>query len=83
MPQASVAVHVRSIGALAVQPVITAPVPFINRAASLNVIVIAEPQLSVAVAVPVADGSVGRPHSTVVFGGQVSTGGVVSTGSIV
>jgi hypothetical protein len=39
----------------------------------------ASPQVSLAVAIPVSNGSVGPEHSTVLSLGQVITGGVVST----
>ena len=45
---------------------------------SVNVIVGAGLQLSVAVAVPVVPGSVAGPHAPMKSGGQVITGGVVS-----
>ena len=45
---------------------------------------LSSPQLSVAIAVPVADGSVLASHSTVTLGGDtVKTGAVVSTTVIV
>src|SRR5713226_8853286 len=71
LPQASVAFQVRSIPGL--------PVQLPGVAASVEVIVTAPPQLSVAVAVPVLAGAVEAPHCTCLSGGQVITGGVVST----
>ena len=65
------------------QLAVTVPAPFTSRSASPNVMVISvPPHTSVAVAVPVAEGSFGWPHSTTAFGGQAITGGVVSTVSI-
>src|SRR5436309_15251423 len=46
---------------------------------SVWLIVTAPPQLSVAVAVPVLLGSAESPHWSCLSGGQVITGGVVST----
>ena len=44
--------------------------------------VMLEPHASVAAAAPVAAGSLDWPHSTVAFGGQLNTGGFVSTTGI-
>src|SRR6187399_1429972 len=71
LPQASVAVQVRSIPAWPVQ-----------LAADTSVCVIVgvpPPQLSVAVAVPVFDGSLEAPHWRAASAGHVITGAVVST----
>src|SRR5262245_15779432 len=67
--QPSVAVQVR---------VIVAPCGHWPEVTSLYETSGVAPQLSVAVAVPVTDGSVGVPHGSVKSGGQVSTGAVVS-----
>src|SRR2546427_233294 len=53
------------------------PVQLAGVAASVCVIVTVWPQLSVAVAVPVLDGSVEPPHSRFLSGGQVISGAVV------
>src|SRR6266516_4197817 len=50
-----------------------------GAAASVKLIVIVPPQLSVAVAEPVWDGSLGSPQLSCVSAGQTITGGVVST----
>ena len=69
MPVASVAVHV----------LVIVPVPSgFMAATSLNEIA-GDGSLSVAVAVPVADGSVESPTSTVTSAGTVITGAVVSS----
>src|SRR5207247_2096488 len=73
LPHASVAVKVRVIVSVLPQP---------GTLVSLNVTVVA-PQVSEAVAVPVAAGLVSPVHSTVAFAGQVIVGGVVSTTVIV
>ena len=72
-PQSSVAVHVLMIVSVLPHPVDTL---------SENVIV-AVPQPSDPVAVPVPVGDVSPPHSTVASAGQVIEGGVVSTTVIV
>jgi hypothetical protein len=69
--QASVAFHVRSMPGL--------PVQLGGVAASVKLMVGVPPQLSVAVAVPVFAGAVESPHCNCLSGGQVITGGVVST----
>ena len=68
LPSASLAVHVR---------VITEVVPQPGTDVSLCVRLVT-PTLSVAVALPVAAGSVESPHSTVVSPGQLITGGSLS-----
>ena len=55
------------------------PVQLAGVEASVKVIVGLPPQLSVALAEPVAAGVVAPPHWTMVSAGQVITGGVVST----
>jgi hypothetical protein len=67
LPEESVPIHVRMIAV---------PAQFVMPAASvwLNVTGLQ----SIAVGVPVADGSVDEPHSTLTLGGHVITGGVVS-----
>jgi hypothetical protein len=73
LPEASVAVQVR---------VITPVLP--QAAAKLSLLVMmAVPQLSLPVAVPVLAGSVSSLHSTVTSAGQVTVGGVLSTNVIV
>src|SRR5437867_2372302 len=71
LPQPSVAFQVRSIPARPVQP---AGVPM-----SVKTMVTGATQLSVAVAEPMTVGSVELPHWSCLSGGQVITGGVVST----
>src|SRR5215831_13861866 len=71
LPHASVAFQVRSIPGL--------PVQLGGVGASVELIVTVPPQLSVAVAEPVFDGSVESPHCNCLSGGQVISGGVVST----
>src|SRR5436309_15907541 len=71
LPHPSVAFQVRSIPGTPAQP---AGVP-----ASVKPIVTGAGQLSDAVAEPVCPGSVGSPHCKLLSGGQVITGGVVST----
>jgi hypothetical protein len=70
LPQAFVAFHVRSMPGL--------PVQLAAVAASVWVIV-GVPQLSVAVAVPVLEGSVEAPHASTLSAGQVITGAVASS----
>src|SRR5881396_3828598 len=55
------------------------PVQLAGVAASVKVMAGSPPQLSVAVARPVLLGSVESPHCNCLSGGQVITGGVVST----
>ena len=69
-PQASVAVHVRVIVPVPPQPV--------SAGVSEYVIIGDGSTSSIAVAVPVSDGSVGVPHSTVTAGGTDSTGWAAS-----
>ena len=69
LPHASVAVQVRVIVSVLPQP---------GTELSLKVIATV-PQMSEPVAMPVADGSVDIPHSTVASAGQLILGGVVST----
>src|SRR5947199_154820 len=71
LPHGSVAVGVRVI------PKGTAPPG--RSGAAANIPVPAPPQLSVAVGVPVCDGSVDSPHWRSRSGGQVIAGAVVST----
>jgi hypothetical protein len=72
-PQSSVAVHVLVMVSVFPQP-----------AAELSEnVIVAVPQPSVPVAVPVLAGEVSPPHSTVVSDGQVIVGGVVSSTVIV
>ena len=73
LPHSSVAVQVL---------VIISVLPQAATVLSVNVIVVI-PQVSVAVAVPVAEGSVLSVHSTVVSAGTVKTGAVVSSTEIV
>src|SRR5439155_11601061 len=74
LPHASVAFQVRSIPGTPAQP---AGVPV-----SVELIVTGRPQLSEAVAEPVLPGSVLSPHCRCLSGGQLITGGVVSTKSM-
>src|SRR5207247_943546 len=71
LPQPSVAFQVRSMPAL--------PVQLAAAGASVWVMVTWWSQLSVAVAVPVFDGSVESPHCNCRSAGQLITGLVVST----
>src|SRR5207247_1036004 len=71
LPQPSVAFQVRSTPGRPVQPA--------GVAASPNVMVTVPPQLSVAVAEPVLLGLAEAPQLSCMSGGQVITGGVVST----
>ncbi len=75
LPQASVAVHVRVMVPVPLQPA-SAP-------ASEDVTIGVVPESSVAVARPVAAGLVGSPHGTVASGGMLNTGGVESTTTVV
>src|SRR5437762_8301400 len=74
LPHASVAFQVRSIPGTPAQP---AGVP-----ASVELIHTTPPQLSLAVAEPVLLGAVESPHCSCLSGGQLMTGGVVSTKSM-
>lgn len=71
LPQPSVAVQVRVMAPVPPQPV--------RYATSVCEMDTAEPELSIAVACPVAAGPVGCPHSTVVPAGAVKVGAVEST----
>ena len=75
LPQWSVANQVRVMEDAAAQPPATVP--------SLNVMIGAPSQLSVAVATPVLAGCVIALQLMVTFGGQVMTGGVLSSTKIV
>src|SRR5438034_11657550 len=71
LPQASVAFHSRSMPAW--------PVQLAAVGVSVKVMAGLPPQLSVAVALPTRRSSVLAPHWSCLSGGQVITGGVVST----
>src|SRR5262245_52614704 len=71
LPQSSAATHVRVIVRSCGHEPATVT--------SLNVNVAVASQLSVAVGLPVLAGAVLALHCTVVFGGQVITGGVLSS----
>jgi len=75
LPQLSVAVHVREMPELPVHPP--------GVVASEYVMEIERSQLSVAVAKPVLAGSVELPQASVIFGGQLITGAVISCTVIV
>jgi hypothetical protein len=75
LPQASVAVQVRVRVPVPAHPV-SAPASECERVGGA-------PELSVAIAWPVAAGSVEWPHGTVAFSGRVRTGGVKSTSTVV
>lgn len=74
-PHASVAVQVRvMIGSTEHGPDIVT---------SAKAMFATVPQASVAVACPVVDGPVFEPHSMVIFGGQVTTGPVLSSTTMI
>jgi hypothetical protein len=75
LPQLSVAVHVRVMPELPVHPP--------GVVASEYVMEIERSQLSVAVAKPVIAGSVELPQASVILGGQLITGAVISCTVIV
>src|SRR5437773_7491046 len=81
LPQSSEIVQTRSIGGSGTHAACCGPAT--SRPPSLNVIVTAGSQLSVAVGEPVCSGSEGSPHWTWASTGHATVGGVVSTNSIV